>query len=351
MKLVELNTREFNAFVKKIECSNFLQSTEMKKRYDAKGFENYLFGVKCGQQIVAAALVVTTRQRLGLKIFKCPGGPIMDYDAKDSTKILRFLTKSLKQFLKSKNGLVLEISPNIVSQPRDRKNNIIAGLNHLHIKDELKDEGYKYLGEYEQIKWSYILPLGDKDIEEMFADLRTDHRQRIRRAKRENVRVRELAENELHILKEIAAEAGQYHGFQDPDIDYYKEMRKAFGQKIKFMVSEAYLDNEWTPLNAAMFVDYAGEIVYLYSGSVRKYTKLGGSHYMQWKMIEEALNKGYKRYNFYGVKPVEGNGVYFFKQGFRGHVEELLGTFMLPLNFKGWIYTLKQKYREFGDVH
>ncbi len=351
MKLAEITAREFENFAKKMSCSNFLQSVEMKKRYDADKKENYLFGVKEDKKLLAAALVVTTRQKLGLKIFKCPGGPLLDYDAKDAIKILRFFSREMRQILNEKQGLVLEISPNIVSQPRDNKNNIVDGVNHLNIKRELMDEGYKYLGEYEQIKWGYVLPLGDKTMDEMFADLRTYHRQRLRRAKRENIRVRELKDSELKILKDITAESGQYHGFHEPDLKYYRTMKKAFGDKVKFMVSEAHMDGKWTPLNAAMFVDHSGEIVYLYSGSLRQYAQMGGIHYMQWKMIEEALNKGYKRYNFYGVKPVEGNGVYFFKQGFRGHVEELLGTFMLPLNLKGRIYTLKQKYHEFGDVH
>ena len=351
MELVELKPKEFEKFAEQMECASFLQSLEMKKRYDAKKIENYLFGLKHNKKIVAAALVLTTRKKLGLKIFKCPGGPLLDYDANDANKILRQFTKKIKTVLNEKQGLVFEISPNIVSQPRDRKNNIVEGVNHLNIKRELMDEGYKYLGEYEQVKWEYVLPLGEKTMDEMFADLRTDHRQRIRRAKRENVRLRELKNSELSVLKKITAEAGERHGFVEPDIRYYREMKDAFGDKVKFMVSEAYIDNKWIPIAASMFVDHSGEIVYLYSGSVRKLARLGGVHYMQWQMIEEALNKGYKRYNFYGVKPVEGNGVYLFKQGFRGHVEELLGTFMLPLNLKGRVYTLKQKYHEFGDVH
>lgn len=351
MKLAEITASEFENFAKKTSCSNFLQSVEMKKRYDADKKENYLFGVKDDKKLLAVALVVTTRQKLGLKIFKCPGGPLLDYDAKDAIKILRFFSREMRQILNEKQGLVFEISPNIVSQPRDNNNNIIDGVNHLNIKRELIDAGYKYLGEYEQIKWSYLLPLKGKSADDLFMNFRTSHRRCVRRAQREGVRLRELKESELKILKRIVAESGDYHGFQDPTVQYYQSMKKAFGDKVKFIVSEAQIEGHWTPLTAAMFVDDGREMIYLYGGSVRKLQKLGGAHFMQWQMIQEALKKNYQVYNFYGVCPVDGNGVYFYKQGFGGHVEELLGTFMLPLNLKGRIYTLKQKYHEFGEVH
>ena len=43
------------------------------------------------------------------------------------------------------------------------------------------------------------------------------------------------------------------------------------------------------------------------------------------------------RYNFYGIDGVfddpnsEGRGVLEFKQGFNGYVEELMGSFVLPV--------------------
>lgn len=52
-------------------------------------------------------------------------------------------------------------------------------------------------------------------------------------------------------------------------------------------------------------------------------------------MIQEALKLGYKKYNFYGIsgefdEENENYGVYKFKRGFPGQVEELIGDFVLP---------------------
>lgn len=146
-------------------------------------------------------------------------------------------------------------------------------------------------------------------------------------------------------------------------MEYYRSMKEAFGEKVKFMVAEVPAERlsetereglgsgvEYVPLAAAMFVVDDKEIVYLYSGSVRKLQKYGGAHLMQWKMIQEAVEKDCEKYNFYGVRPVEGDGVYNFKLGFRGKVEELLGTFILPIGMIGKMYVVRLPVREYGEV-
>ena len=352
MEFGELSREEFRELSKRSKCGSFLQSEEMRRRYEKKGLEYYLLGVRRNGEVLAGMLVVTTRSVKGKKIFKAAGGPLLDYEAERAPEILKLLTREAKAFLRGKGGLVLQVNPNIVSEPRDRKNNIVPGVDHLAVKKYLQGLGWKYLGEYEQVKWEYVMETAGEDLEELFMGLRSDHRQRIRRARRDGVKIRELGLDELPVLKKIAAEAGDRHGFHDPSVDYYKEMAEAFGEKVKFMVAEAPVEGEMTPVTAAMFVmDKPREIVYLFSGSVREHQKLGGAHLLQWEMISRAVNEGYARYNFYGVRPVEGDGVYKFKQGFKaGRVEELLGTFMLPLCLLGWIYTLRIRPQEMGAV-
>jgi lipid II:glycine glycyltransferase (peptidoglycan interpeptide bridge formation enzyme) len=54
-------------------------------------------------------------------------------------------------------------------------------------------------------------------------------------------------------------------------------------------------------------------------------------------MITYALEHGYEKYNFLGITgnfdpESEDYGVYQFKRGFPGTVEELVGDFILPVN-------------------
>lgn len=353
MALTEKEVRKLN-----FAGRNFLQTWEMYQRYQELRREAYFMGVRDGDgRILVAGLMLARPWRWGKKVFRVPGGWLMDYEAENCGEILAWVTRAAKEFCAQKQGIAIEIAPNLVAQTRDAHNNVVEGENHLAIKQELEKLGYKYLGEYEQVKWTFVKDLGDLSEEEMFKAFRTDHRQRIRRAEREGVRVRELADEEIGILKTIAAEAGVRHGFKDPELEYYRSMKRAFGDKVKFMVAELPAEKvggkpgEYVPLAASMFVNDGREMVYLYSGSVRELQKYGGAHLMQWQMLKEALKAGCKKYNFYGVRPVEGDGVYGFKLGFRGRVEELLGTFILPIGLLGKLYVSRLKVQEYGDVH
>ena len=361
MKFVELTEAEFEK--RHLMGENFLQSVEMYRRYKAMGREAYLVGVKDDMgEIVAKGLISGRNWRLGKKLFRVPGGWLMDYDGKNWGEVLEFLTKKTLTFCREKGGIVIEIAPNVTSQPRDGKNQVISGKNYLDVKAKLVELGYKYLGEYEQPKWEYYLEIEGKTPEELFKDFRNGHKWEIRRAERDGVRVRELGLDELTILKKITAESGERHGFHEPEVEYYRSMKKFFGEKVKFVVAEIPAEKlkadgievekglEYVPLAASMFLNDGREMIYLYSGSVRALQRYGGAHLIQWKMMQEAIKSGCKVYNFYGTRPVEGNGVYRFKQGFRGHVEELLGTFALPVGWLGRIYVGRLKTREFSEI-
>ena len=355
---MEIKRGEFGKFAEKagrgkprFGQANFLQSAEMYDRYVAKGREVYLLGVRDDGKLVAAGLCVAMQKIGKWKIFNCPGGPLIDYD---NTGVVKFWTEGAKKFLKSKGGMILQISPNIISRERDIDAEVVAGgEDNIEVRDGLVKMGYKYLGEYQQAKWVYKLPVSDADLDKIYKDFRKGHKLSIRYAKdRYGVKIRELSYDELPVLKELAAEAGEYHGFRPPEVSYFQEMYKAFGDKVKFLVSEMKdpETGEKVVTSGGMFVLYGPEVVYLYSGSDRKYKKYGGPHLIQWQMIQYAAKNGFSNYNFYGVRPVKGNGVYAFKRGFKGAVVELLGTFMLPLNLAGVAYLKTKKCEEMRGV-
>ena len=241
------------------------------------------------------------------------------------------------------------------------------------VKSILASCGYKDLGEYEQVKWIYTLGTEGKSEEELFKSFRKGHKLSIRYAKdRYGVKIRRLNKGQFRPLKELVDEAGERHQFRTVDEEYFEEMRAAFTPKnTKFMLAEipkvvaetgenlAELRRkgkiregeklEMVPVAGAMFVEYGGELVYLFSGSKAEYKKYGGPHLIQWEMIKYAREKGL-RYNFYGTKPVEGDGVHAFKTGFHGEVEEYAGTFAKALTLRGKLYLMRKHYQEFGEV-
>ena len=347
----ELEPTKFDKFACACPRGNFLQSREMYDRYQKNHTESYLLGLEKDDKILAAALVRTANSRFG-KIFKISGGPILDYDAKNAKNILSEFTKNCQDFCRKKGGIVLQISPNVVSEPRDITGAVISGKNHLDIKSQLISLGFKYLGEHENAKWTYIIETKGKSADSLFPELRRNHQRLIKRAEKSGLIIRDLAKDELKILKSISEKTGERHGFEDPSLKYYQEMSAAFGDKVKFKVCELPEENgKITPIMAGMFIYYGDEIVCPYSGSLKEYQRYGGAHLMHWGIIKEAINLGISRYNLYGTHPDPESGIYHFKQGFNGRIEELLGTFILPLNTKGKIYAFLAKPTEYASIH
>jgi len=378
MNFCEVSEGELKDFSEKTESSNFLQSIEMYKRYKKRGNEAYLVGVKDGKKLVAAALIVSKYKILGQKMFISPRGFLADFSSPKFKEILETFTSGVKQFLKGKKAAVLEISPNIV-RTAIVDDDGVPTENYLTspINKDFTDLGYKALGEFEFVKWIYALKTEGLTEENLLSHLRTDHRRTTRLAEnRYGLRMRELDISELQILKDLSNEAAERHNFITPEISYYKEMKEAFCDKVKFFVAEAdkrvvqaFLDGkngeeiaaiaaklpkkleDAIPVAAAMFVFWPTEVIYLFSGSSSKYKKLGGPHFLQYQMILETIKRGIPKYNFYGTDPKRGDGVYEFKRGYHGELQEYLGTFMLPISLVGRAYVKKQKYEDVRDIH
>ena len=90
------------------------------------------------------------------------------------------------------------------------------------------------------------------------------------------------------------------------------------------------------PMATSFFIESHDELVYLYSAAYDTFKKYNAPYAIQWHMLQYALKHGICKYNFYGLsgdfdKNAQDYGVYEFKKGFHGVVEELVGDFILPI--------------------
>lgn len=330
----ELNESEYFEFISRQKTNNFLQSLNAFHRYRQTHREAYLIGVVKRNNIVAAGLAVKIQEIHHHKIFSFPYGPILDYNRNNVRQVLETFTIGAKNFLKTIGGSVLQISPYIIYTDSLTKT--------------LKLLGYKNLGEYIQAKWIAVRNLESiKNKDELLAGLRTTHRQNIRKAfNHYNIEIRELKRSELGILFNEVNKAATRHHFTAQNQTYYEEMFDAFGNQVKVLA--AFYNN--IPIAAAMFIIYTDEVVYLYSGADPAYFKYCGSYAIQWYILCYCLENHISRYNFFGTYPDESNGVYQFKNGFRAEIEELQGTFMLPLDTFGKLYAARKKYHKYSQL-
>ena len=402
MKFTELDKLEFTQFVSEHETNNFFQSVKMMERLEKEGKEVYLVGIKENDKIVGASLIAATGHKfMGLKTFEAYKGFIIDYHNKE---LVKFMTDNCIKFLKSKGGLRLIIDPYIPNVSRDMEANVVPGIDNRDVKDYLYKLGYKD-NDGAQVKWCYVLDINGKTSDELFNDFRSSTRNYINRTiNKYKLNIKTLKRDELSEFKKVTSDTCDRRDFADKSLEYYENMYDVFGDDVTFKICELNCDtyinalkaeNEEMerkilelsdsasnkkkkevmrndllnnarkiketeelkiekgniiPLSAAMFMLYGPEIVYLFSGSYAEYMNFCGQYRLQWEMIDYAAKNGYKRYNFYGIQDVfnpqgKDYGVYEFKKGFGGFVEELLGSFEISISPKNNLYRLIKKIK------
>ena len=103
-------------------------------------------------------------------------------------------------------------------------------------------------------------------------------------------------------------------------------------------------------LSGSMFLLIKPEIIYLSSGNYEEYLKFNSQYLIQWELIKYGIKNGFKKHNFYGI-PEDINthpkdyGIYEFKRGFNGYVEELIGEFALPITWHYKLFDLIHKLK------
>lgn len=404
MKFVLLEEKEFMNFVKTRPENNFFQTIMMKKHLELDGFKVYLVGVKEQEKIIAASLISeTSHSFMGLKTYEAYKGFILDYH---NEELVRFMTEEVKKFLKEKKALRLIIDPYIPNVSRDADANIVEGIDNRSVATFLKSLGYKENPDGAQVKWCYCLDINGKSSEELFNEMRSSTRNYINRTiSKYKLNIRTLTKEELPEFKKITSDTCDRREFNDKTLKYYEEMYDTFKNDVTFKICElnceTYINvleeenksfaekianlsdsssnknkkedmrkklesnkkkiadtkklqkekGNIIPLSAAMFILYGDEIVYLFSGSYAEYMSFCGQYRIQWEIIKYAAEHQYRRYNFYGIQDVfnpEGKdyGVYEFKKGFGGYVEELLGSFELPISSKNGLYAKAKKIKK-----
>ena len=342
----ELTPAEFKQFTARCPSKNYMQSLPMYRRYQKIQREAYLVGLIKDKRVVVAGLVGVIYERFGRKIFTFSRGPLSDdYNSAD----FAFFLQECKKFIAKKHGIVLQISPNLLIQHAPS-----------NFDQALKKQGFKSLGEYEQVKWTYAIDFSKiahlpraKSAKTKSPVLnpslvRRDHRYTIKYAiERHGIKLRELDTSEYQILLQMIAESGKVHGFVPRDRKFFEQLKEHFDTDVTAIVAEL---PDGTPIAAAFFILYGNEVIYLSSGFMREYKKLGGPHLIQWAMIKYAYANGFQKYNFWGTNPDPENGVYKFKQGFHGEIEEFVGTFATATSFLGKIYLQKLHYAKQRDL-
>lgn len=363
MEFTILSEDEFDSFVTTYEDSNFWQSKEMCSFKKNQGWACHYVGLK-DEKLVACAALVSLPVFGKYCLFKALRGFYMDYD---NLELVETFLKSLKEYLHQQHCLYFQMDPYVEYQKHDMDGKVIEGKKRDVLIMLLDRYGFKHQGfcvgsdnNFEP-RWMSVLDLKNKTSEQVLKEMDAKTRQNIRNTIKTGIKVRELAESEFKILKDIVSQTGERRHFLNPDLSYYENFHHAFQEKMK--VYYAYLDVEdyrnkyltqlqeyekellhieeliqeadteknhkkrqnclnkmkackkriqeakdlykvngdEVALGAAMFVFDKHEVVYLFSGSNDTYKHFKGAYAIQWKIIQEAIDQKIDRYNFYGI--------------------------------------------------
>lgn len=323
----EIDGATIKPFFESHEQGSFAQSIEMANvRADAGRKIHYVAAYDSNETLVAGAQVSIIAGKFPSA--DITAGPLLDFS---NTELLTFFTENIKEFLADKNCVYLTINPNI-----RYSESILKSLNTL---------GWQYSGRINAsevgirggIRWIYVKDLQDQTEENYQAAYAKRHRRYIRNHD-PNLTLRTLKRDELSIFTDIMRHTAERRHFNSRKDSYFESLYDRFDDRVIYKVVELVQDGKKIPIGAIAFIETNGEVVSYLGGALSEYASYRASHLLHDDMIRYSVQKGYKRYNFYGIEGdienpnSEGYGIYEFKSKFgTGEAIELIGEFVLPL--------------------
>lgn len=399
MKFQEITEKEYRNFWENHPLKTFLSAPEISKLREKSGWETLYVGIKKDKKLVAASMILGHKRHFNKYEFYSPRGFLMDF--KDTELVIFFTNELKNYLKDKKGYVLRIDPYIIFKERDIDGNIVEKGEDNSEIVNNLLKLGYKKLSieEKEQVGWMFSLNLEGKTEEQILKEMKANTRNQIHKTEKFGIKVNEINYDELERFQNIMEETGARKGFAVRKLSYFQEMYKLFHDKneVKFFITEInlkkyinglekekkekeekidslteakYNDGQKKGLNlqieainkrikesneiiekvgkdtitlsGSMFMLIKPEIIYLSSGNYEEYMKFNSQYLIQWELIKYGIENGFKKHNFYGIpeninEHPKDYGIYEFKRGFNGYVEELIGEYELPLS---WHYNL-----------
>ena len=407
MKFQEITEKEYREFWENHPLKTFLSAPEISKLRQKSNWDTYYVGVKEKKKIIAATMLLSHKRHFNKYEFYSPRGYLLDFNNHDLvnffTEELKKYIKDKNGYVLRIDPYVIykerDIDGNIVEDGVNNEKVVENLLNLGFIKVPVENK--------EQVGWMFSLGLEGKTEEQILKEMKPNTRNQIRKTEKFGISVNEIGYDELDRFQSIMEETSKRKGFANRKLEYYQEMYKLFHDKneVKFFITELNLKNyiegleaervekenkinsltdakyndgakknltneiasidkriaeskeiiekngsDVITLSGSMFMLIKPEVIYLSSGNYEEYMKFNSQYLIQWELIKYGIENGFKKHNFYGI-PENINthpkdyGIYEFKRGFNGYVEELIGEFALPITWHYKLFDLIHKIK------
>ena len=237
MEIIQITKEEFDNFDENYEIKNFYQTGSYGTLMDRHSFEDYYLAIKDESgNYKAATLILIKKELLGYKWGYCPRGYLIDFN---DFNLLETFTKLLTQFLNKRNFMFVKIDPYIIYKSRDKKGNVISGIDNSKIVDELIHIGYEHTGfnlNFENLKPRWNAVTTTNSTEDLFSRFSKEIRNKIRKADKMGI---EILEGDASSVKQFYSLVNKKHSRK---LNYYLDMMEILGKKDMIKLYFAKLD-------------------------------------------------------------------------------------------------------------
>ena len=316
--------QSWDAFLAEQQYRPFLQSWTMGEVYRDTNQPPLRYQVTDGSKTVGIcqAIVVPARRGRHLSV---PYGPITS-TPEATTEIVNYLQEIAKQ----KNCSFVRMSPFW------KEGHTLPGTKPAPL--HLLAEHLWYIPLQSPDPWEEdtgnITPVSE---EEVMKNMRKNTRNLIRRAGRDGVVV-EASDAPLKDLPQfikLHEETRKRHGFTPYTNAFFEAQVRHFAARNECTMYKAMYEGELIACSIHMHA--FGETSYHHGASTHKHAKIPASYLVQWTAIQDAIQRGDRVYNFWGISP-EGQknhpfaGVRTFKTGFGGKLLPLTHCMDAPVH-------------------
>jgi peptidoglycan pentaglycine glycine transferase (the first glycine) len=277
-----------------------LQSWQWGELSKSRGFDIYRIAVVEGEQILSIVQLEKRSLKLGKSYFYIPRGPVITDSkamADQQADVLDVLFYKIKELATTEKVIFTRMDP--------------AWSDNKELQSILKKSGFKFTGQV-QPKQTIILNL-KKSEEELLAEMKSKTRYNIRVARKREVTIDE-GNQYFDDFWGLMQKTSKRQEITQHSKTYYQKLLDILGKEQIVKLKVAKIGNK---IVAANFVVYFGDwCVYLYGASDYEYRGKMAPYLLQWETIKEAMELGYKHYDFWGVDEKQWPGISRFKTGF-----------------------------------
>ena len=237
-----LTEEEYRQFINNYSSTSFMQTPELAHLKQELGSSTHYVGIIKNSKVIAGSLLLESSTIMGKKIFYAPRGLLVDYH---DIKLLNYFTSEIKKYIRSHNGFILTIDPNVIYRVRTSDGEIDSEnkADDLAITN-LKSLGYKHHGfnlylDTKQARWCYLLKL-DGNYEEKKKNFSKSTRKNIDFCKKRGLMVREGSISDLEVMSSIFEVTSKRKDFFSRSLEYYQKMYKHMKSLMTIYI--AYLD-------------------------------------------------------------------------------------------------------------